>query len=165
MPRSADALSRACRGLLYGMVAARRPSGTFSGRSRRVGPVAISQHSRTLRACEEGRACPASLWPENPAMRPRNEEVSTMTKIRKFLSFGALAAVLALAGCQMGGPLQRPNASLQSQGVEGQWVGTDGVAVSTLQNGVFESHSADTGELLTRGTYRHTDSRTIELSF
>lgn len=88
-----------------------------------------------------------------------------MTTIRKFLSFGALAAVLALAGCQMGGPLQRPNASLQSQGVEGQWVGTDGVAVSTLQNGVFESHSADTGELLTRGTYRHTDSRTIELSF
>lgn len=88
-----------------------------------------------------------------------------MIKLRKSLPLGALATALALAGCQMGGPSTRPNVSLQSQGVEGRWVGTDGVAVSTLRGGVFESHSTDTGELLTRGNYRNTGGNSIELSF
>lgn len=88
-----------------------------------------------------------------------------MIKSRTLFSLGALVAALALAGCQMGGPSPRPNISMRSQGVEGRWMGTDGVAVSTLRGGTFESRAVETGELLTRGTYTHKDARSIELNF
>ncbi len=49
--------------------------------------------------------------------------------------------------------------------VEGQWQGTDGVAVSTFTAGKFTSNSASTGELLTEGTYTEAPSGLIQLSF
>ncbi len=78
-------------------------------------------------------------------------------------TLGGAALVLALAGCQteMGGG---PRMARQT-GVEGQWMGTDGVAVSTLQGGRFSSRSVETGETLTEGSYKHRDARTIDLSF
>jgi hypothetical protein len=50
-------------------------------------------------------------------------------------------------------------------GIEGQWIGTDGVAVSEFQGGTFTSHATDTGNLLARGSYRYTDARDIEITF
>ncbi|WP_048647463.1 hypothetical protein [Nitratireductor soli] len=85
-------------------------------------------------------------------------------KARTIFTLGAVAAALALAGCQSdlsGGGRQ---ASRQS-GVEGQWMGADGVAVSTLQGGRFSSRALQTGETLTEGSYTHRDQRTIDLSF
>ncbi|MCR4264994.1 hypothetical protein [Nitratireductor sp. ZSWI3] len=85
-------------------------------------------------------------------------------KARNVLTLGGLVAALALAGCQSdfaGGGSRMA----RQTGVEGQWMGTDGVAVSTLQGGRFSSRSVQTGETLTEGSYTHRDARTIDLSF
>lgn len=86
---------------------------------------------------------------------------------QKLRLMAAAAGLAVLAGCQTGAPPRSdspPVARLPS-GVEGEWVGTDGVAVSSLRGGTFTSRSATTGEQLTRGSYVHRDPRTIELSF
>lgn len=71
-----------------------------------------------------------------------------------------------LAGCQSTprdlGPASAPVASSP---FDGQWIGTDGVAVSSLRNGNFESRSVQTGEQLTSGTYSVRDQSTIDLNF
>lgn len=74
-----------------------------------------------------------------------------------------VAALTVLAGC-IGGGRGGPVATVPT-GVEGKWVGADGVAVSSLQGGRFTSVSLTTGENLTKGTYTHRDQRTIDLSF
>lgn len=85
---------------------------------------------------------------------------------QKLRLIAAATGLAVLAGCQTGAPppTQAPVARLP-QGVEGEWVGTDGVAISNLQAGSFTSRSAQTGEQLTRGSYVHRDPRTIELTF
>ena len=62
-----------------------------------------------------------------------------------------------------GGP--PPVGAPAQTGVDGDWVGTDGVAVSTLRGGQFSSRSLATGETLTNGTYVARDQRTIDLDF
>jgi hypothetical protein len=79
--------------------------------------------------------------------------------------FSGLAMVLA--GCQstprgLGRPAVAPVAASP---FDGQWIGTDGVAVSTLRNGTFESRSVQTGEQLTNGTYSVRDQSMIDLDF
>jgi hypothetical protein len=74
-----------------------------------------------------------------------------------------LAALAALAGCQMAAPRPTPVA-VQPQGVEGTWVGTDGVAMSSFGNGTFVTTATDTGNRLAEGTYRYRDARTVEIS-
>ena len=72
------------------------------------------------------------------------------------------AAAAALAGCQTdagGGPAARA-----PSGVEGDWIGTDGVAVSRFTNGAFETFATDTGNKLAQGRYSFRDSRTIDIS-
>lgn len=86
-------------------------------------------------------------------------------RTRNILTLGAVAAALAVAGCQTDmGSGGGPRVARQT-GVEGQWMGTDGVAVSTLQGGRFSSRSIQTGEVLTEGSYSHRGGQTIELSF
>jgi hypothetical protein len=79
--------------------------------------------------------------------------------------FSGLAMVLA--GCQSASRgLGEPGlAPVASSPFDGQWIGTDGVAVSTLRNGTFESRSVQTGEQLTNGTYAVRDQSTIDLDF
>ena len=48
---------------------------------------------------------------------------------------------------------------------EGQWVGTDGVAVSTFANGAFSSNATDTGAKLAEGSYQYTDARSVSINF
>jgi hypothetical protein len=77
-----------------------------------------------------------------------------------------LTLLAGVAGCTTGGMYRQsaPIAALP-QGAEGNWIGTDGVAISTLQAGIFSSRSAQTGEALTQGSYTYKDTQTIELSF
>jgi len=86
-------------------------------------------------------------------------------RVAALAAFSGLAMVLA--GCQsrphgLEGPAVAPVASSP---FDGQWIGTDGVAVSTLRNGSFESRSVQTGEQLTSGTYSVRDQSTIDLDF
>ena len=78
---------------------------------------------------------------------------------------GLLAVSLALAGCQVAGPVGygRPNIPQQT-GVEGNWLGTDGVAISTFRSGTFTSYALDTGNALARGTYTMTAANTASIA-
>lgn len=82
-----------------------------------------------------------------------------------FAGASALCALL-LAGCMSSNaPSDRPPTVAQPTGVEGDWVGTDGVAISSIRGGKFSSRSASTGETLTSGSYVARDQRTIDLDF
>lgn len=85
--------------------------------------------------------------------------------MRRLMVMGAAAAVsLSLAGCQTE-PYGDAPGYMRPTGVEGQWMGTDGVAVSDFRHGTFTSHAVDTGNLLAQGTYRYTDSRDVLVTF
>lgn len=85
--------------------------------------------------------------------------------MRRPIIIGAAAAVsLGLAGCQAV-PYGNYPGYERPAGIEGQWIGTDGVAVSEFEDGTFTSHATDTGNMLAQGTYRYTDSRDIEITF
>ncbi|MEZ5812953.1 MAG: hypothetical protein R3D45_16205 [Rhizobiaceae bacterium] len=75
---------------------------------------------------------------------------------------GLSVAVLA-TGCSMSGPGGPPRIS-QPTGVEGEWVGTDGVAVSSFNGGEFRSTATDTGQLLATGSYRYVSQDLIEVT-
>jgi hypothetical protein len=79
----------------------------------------------------------------------------------------SVLSLVALGGCQQVGWLSpQPMAvSRQPRGAEGEWIGTDGVAVSSLHDGQFQSRSMQTGEMLTGGSYSYQDPRTISLTF
>ena len=76
----------------------------------------------------------------------------------------ALAALAALAGCQTQGmgPGAGPVVATPS-GVEGDWLSTDGVALSRFTGGTFETLATDTNNKLSQGTYRYTDNRTVAI--
>jgi hypothetical protein len=87
-------------------------------------------------------------------------------QMRKISGFSALAAMLALSACQtidFGGPVAVAPPPVGA--AEGQWVGTDGVSVSSLNNGSLRTSSAATGETLAQGSYVYVDSRNISLTF
>jgi hypothetical protein len=75
----------------------------------------------------------------------------------------------ALAGCQaMSGPPMRggpmmPAPQMRS-GVEGDWVSTDGVAISRFNGGIFETLATDTGNKLAEGTYSQVDPSNVSIS-
>lgn len=75
-------------------------------------------------------------------------------------------AALTLAGCQVAGPSATMPAPVapQQAGVNGNWIGTDGLAISTFGNGVFTSYAVDTGARLAEGTYRMADANLVELT-
>ena len=87
--------------------------------------------------------------------------------MKRGLAAAVILSTTFAAGCQSSGPSSPPpvaSAPARSP-VEGQWQGTDGVAVSTFTAGKFTSNSASTGELLTEGTYTEAPSGLIQLSF
>jgi len=88
-----------------------------------------------------------------------------MTKSSTTYAALALAGVTFLAGCQTGGP--GPGSApiaVQPTGVEGEWLSTDGVAMSRFTGGVFETLAVDTGNKLATGSYRYSDAKTIAIS-
>jgi hypothetical protein len=86
--------------------------------------------------------------------------------MRTIVAAGTIALFAGLlAGC-MSAPGGRPPVGGAAQtGFEGDWVGADGVAVSSLRGGQFSSRALATGETLTNGTYASADAKTINLDF
>lgn len=76
-----------------------------------------------------------------------------------------LAAGLAvlLAACQSAGPSMRA-APASPKGVEGRWISTDGVAVSTFAGGVFTTTATDTGNKLADGSYTMVDQNNVAIT-
>ena len=84
-----------------------------------------------------------------------------MNKACKVFAAGSVAAVAVLAGCMSGGPGGSP---FGRAGVEGEWLSTDGVALSRFTSGAFETVATDTGNKLANGTYQTVDSRTVTIT-
>ena len=85
-----------------------------------------------------------------------------MSTKRQALNLAAALSALALAACQVGGPIRGPISSAPT-GVEGDWIGTDGVAISRFGGGRFETIATDTGNKLAEGSYRFIDRQTVQI--
>ncbi len=85
-------------------------------------------------------------------------------RTRNILTLGAVAAALAVAGCQTdmgsgGGPRMAPAPS----GVEGNWVDEQGL-VSSFNSGAFQTKATDTGEVIATGNYAEKAGNLIEIN-
>jgi len=87
-----------------------------------------------------------------------------MSKARNILSVLPLVGLAALAACQTGAPMGGRSVAVQPTGVEGEWLSTDGIAMSRFTGGAFETLAVDTGNKLATGSYRYADAKTIEIS-
>jgi hypothetical protein len=82
------------------------------------------------------------------------------------LAVSALLA-LALGGCQVAGPVTTLPAAPTPPApptLAGNWIGTDGVAISTFGPNAFTTFAVDTGARLAEGTYRVADAGLVELT-
>lgn len=80
-----------------------------------------------------------------------------MITARKISNLGAVALLAAMvAGCvSAGGPSEGGvKIGAQPKGVEGDWLSSDGIAVSKLAGGVFTTNALDTGNKLAEGSYK-----------
>lgn len=92
--------------------------------------------------------------------------MSNATRIR---AVAAIAALTTLAACQgVGGPpplrQTTPAPMTAASGVEGDWISTDGVAMSRFSSGVFETLATDTGNKLAEGSYSYSDQNNVSIS-
>ncbi|UUP16867.1 hypothetical protein [Nitratireductor thuwali] len=85
-----------------------------------------------------------------------------MVNYRRVGPLAVVAATLIVSGC-VGGVTPREIAS-RPTGVEGQWMDTQGVAISTFSGGRFDSVATDTGSKLSEGTYRMRDRNNVEIT-
>lgn len=86
-----------------------------------------------------------------------------MTKMRAMLA--TVAAAATLAGCVAAGPDGGgPMGTASRSPFEGEWLSTDGVAISRFSGGVFETVATDTGNKLSDGNYQQTDGRTVAIT-
>ncbi len=81
--------------------------------------------------------------------------------MRKLTVLCVLGTAAAVAGCQSAGPR---TARLDRTGVEGSWISTDGVAVSSFNRGAFETVATDTGNKLADGSYVHISANTVQIT-
>jgi len=77
---------------------------------------------------------------------------------------GTALAMLAIAGCQTGSPPPGGPVARAPQGVQGEWLSTDGVAMSRFNAGTFETLATDTGNKLATGTYTNTSPTMVQIS-
>lgn len=86
-----------------------------------------------------------------------------MTMMRAMLA--TVAAAATLAGCVAPGPNGGgPMGTAARSGFEGEWISTDGVAISRFSGGIFETVATDTGNKLSDGNYHQTDARTVAIT-
>ncbi|MFI0848227.1 hypothetical protein [Mesorhizobium sp. IMUNJ 23232] len=84
-----------------------------------------------------------------------------MIETRRLIQAGAIAILAAgISGCVSGGP-SGPTAAASA--VEGEWLSSDGVAVSRLSGGVFTTNALDTGNKLADGSYK-VNGNTVEIT-
>jgi hypothetical protein len=95
-----------------------------------------------------------------------------MTTTRALLSVSAvLTAATGLTGCMIidtrppiaVAPLAPQVAAAAPQGIEGEWVSTDGVAVTQFSEGAFQTVALDTGKKLADGSYRMVGAQAAEI--
>ncbi|PZO77943.1 MAG: hypothetical protein DI629_13400 [Mesorhizobium amorphae] len=83
-------------------------------------------------------------------------------------SFAALSGAVLLAGCVASGPIREVDSGgpvvAAPQGFDGEWLSTDGVAVSRFTSGQFQTFATDTGNVLADGSYRLIDTRTAQIT-
>jgi hypothetical protein len=91
---------------------------------------------------------------------------------REFLAVAAvLTAAPGLIGCMIIDtrppiavtPLAPQAAAAAPQGIEGEWVSTDGVAVTQFSEGAFQTVALDTGKKLADGSYRMVGAQAAEI--
>ncbi|MGD9913144.1 MAG: hypothetical protein AB7S80_03615 [Rhizobiaceae bacterium] len=85
---------------------------------------------------------------------------------RGFSLASSMMALAVLAGCMTGGgggPSQPP-VTARPTGVEGEWLSSDGVAISRFTNGLFETIATDTGNKLADGTYVNINPSTVTIT-
>ena len=92
-----------------------------------------------------------------------------MMNVGKFRAVAAVAIATALAGCQTAGPPPMRSGPVapppvQTSNFEGDWVSTDGVAISRFTNGFFETLATDTGNKLAEGNYTQINATTVSIS-
>jgi hypothetical protein len=87
-----------------------------------------------------------------------------MMNARMAACAASIALTAIVSGCQSA-PDRPASVDVPQSPVDGEWIGSDGVAISSLYGGHFRSRSVQTGETLTEGTYRFRDQNTIDLSF
>lgn len=92
-----------------------------------------------------------------------------MMNAGKIRATAVAAIAAALAGCQSAGPPPMRGGplgpgSLPTSGFEGEWLSTDGVAMSRFSGGIFETLAIDTGNKLAEGTYSQVDASTVSIS-
>lgn len=81
----------------------------------------------------------------------------------------AAAMAVALAACQSAGPPPMRGgpagpSTMPGSGFEGEWISTDGVAISRFTGGRFETLATDTGNKLAEGSYSQVDASTVSIS-
>ena len=82
---------------------------------------------------------------------------------RNSILAGVIVGLAALSACQSAGPGGPGDAAPDP--VKGNWMSTDGVAVSSFGAGQFSSKFPQTGETITTGSYTYRDQRTIDLVY
>lgn len=86
-----------------------------------------------------------------------------MTPARLLSPALALAiSAVAVVGCVSSGTRNQPSVAAPT-GVEGEWLSTDGVAVSRFSGGVFTTNALDTGNKLADGSYK-VNGNTVEIT-
>ncbi|WP_265518540.1 hypothetical protein [Nitratireductor luteus] len=85
-----------------------------------------------------------------------------MVNFRRVGPLVTVVTALIVSGC-VGGVAPREIAS-RPTGVEGQWMDTQRVAISTFSGGRFDSVATDTGNRLSEGTYHMRDRNNVEIT-
>lgn len=87
-----------------------------------------------------------------------------MATSRAMLAAVPILAAALLAGCVSDGPGGGGGIRARQTGVEGEWISSDGVAVSRFSGGIFETVATDTGNKLADGNYRMANERTVDIT-
>lgn len=94
-----------------------------------------------------------------------------MINAGKFRTVAAIAITIGLAGCQsVDGPTRPRDGGFASRtpppssSFDGDWMSTDGVAISRFTSGYFETLATDTGNKLAEGSYTQTDPSSVSIS-
>jgi hypothetical protein len=77
---------------------------------------------------------------------------------------GTLAAAALLSACVADGPSGPAPIASAPVGFDGEWLSTDGVAISRFNGGRFDTVATDTGNTLADGNYRLVNDRTAEIT-
>ncbi|QPC85439.1 hypothetical protein GA830_00775 [Mesorhizobium sp. NBSH29] len=89
-----------------------------------------------------------------------------MATARTMIAASSIVATALLAGCMSSGPDGGGSGRVMSRAVsvEGEWMSSDGVAISRFSGGAFETVATDTGNKLADGNYRMANERAVDIT-